>query len=289
MLLLQLLVDGILLGGTYVLLAQSLNLIFGVMGVVNLAHGSFIVLAGLFTVWFSTHSSASPLVVLPVVFVVMFGVGAALQPLLLEPLVKYGRRAELLSLMVTFGLDYVLVEVALQVFGSDYVSLPYLQSTWTFGGITVGRALFVAGVFGAVLAVLLHLGLNRTPLGKALLAASQSATGAASCGIDVGRTRLMAFAVGVGLASAAGVLLVLIIPMAAESADSITILAFVIIALGGLGNYAGVAIAAVLLGVAQSVVGFFIGGDAENVLPYVLLIAFMALRPHRFQRGSLRG
>jgi branched-chain amino acid transport system permease protein len=289
MLAVQLLVDGILLGATYVLIAQSLNLIFGVMGVVNLAHGSFIVLAGLFTVWFSTHSSASPLVVLPVVFVVMFGVGAALQPLLLEPLVKYGRRAELLSLMVTFGLDYVLVEVALQVFGSDYVSLPYLQSTWTFGGITVGRALFVAGVFGAVLAVLLHLGLNRTPLGKALLAASQSATGAASCGIDVGRMRLMAFAVGVGLASAAGVLLVLIIPMAAESADSITILAFVIIALGGLGNYAGVAIAAVLLGVAQSVVGFFIGGDAENVLPYVLLIAFMALRPHRFQRGSLRG
>ncbi len=289
MLAVQLLVDGVLLGGTYVLIAQSLNLIFGVMGVVNLAHGSFIVLAGLFTVWFSAHSASSPLIVLPVVFLVMFGVGAALQPLLLEPLAKYGRRAELLSLMVTFGLDYVLVELALQLFGSDYVSLPYLQSTWMIGGITIGKALFVSGAFGAALAALLHLGLNRTPLGKALLAASQSSIGAASCGIDVRRMRLVAFALGVGLASAAGVLLVLVIPMAAESADNITILAFVIIALGGLGNYVGVAIAAVLLGVAQSIAGFFLGGDAENVLPYVLLIAFMALRPQRFRRGSLRG
>jgi branched-chain amino acid transport system permease protein len=289
MLAIQLLVDGILLGGTYVLIAQSLNLIFGVMGVVNLAHGSFIVLAGLFTVWFSAHSSASPLIVLPIVFVVMFGVGAALQPLLLEPLVKYGRRAELLSLMVTFGLDYVLVELALQVFGSDYVSLPYLQSTWTAGGITVGKALLVSGAFGGVLAALLHVGLNRTPLGKGLLAASQSTIGAASCGINVGRMRLLAFALGVGLASVAGVLLVLVIPMAAESADNLTILAFVIIALGGLGNYLGVAIAAVLLGVAQSVAGFAFGGDAENVLPYVLLILFMAFRPRRFQRAALRG
>lgn len=289
MLAVQLLINGILLGGTYVLIAQSLNLIFGVMGVVNLAHGSFIVLAGLFTVWFAAHSPASPLIVLPVVFLVMFGVGAVLQPLILEPLAKYGRRAELLSLMVTFGLDYVLVQLALQVFGSDYVSLPYLQATWTIGRVTVGHALFVAGVFGGVLALLLHIGLNRTSFGKSLLAASQSTVGALSCGIDVRRMRLMAFALGVGLASAAGVLLVLVIPMAAQSADNITILAFVIIALGGLGNYAGVAIAAILLGIAQSVVGFYFGGDAENVLPYVLLIGFMALRPQRFRGASLHG
>jgi branched-chain amino acid transport system permease protein len=286
MLALQLLVDGILLGGTYVLIAQSLNLIFGVMGVVNLAHGSFIVMAGLFTAWFTATTAASPLLVLPIVLLVGFGVGAVLQPLLLERLVQHGRRAELLSLMVTFGLDYVLVELALQVFGSNYVSIPYLQSTFTVGGVTVSKALLVAGVFGGALAALLHLGLNRTPFGKALLAASQSATGAVSCGIDVGRMRLVAFALGVGLASAAGVLLVLVIPMAAESADSLTILAFVIIALGGLGNYVGVAVAALLLGVAQSVVGFYFGGDAENVLPFVLLIAFMAARPQRFRRAA---
>lgn len=286
MLAVQLLVDGILLGGTYVLIAQSLNLIFGVMGVVNLAHGSFIVMAGVFTFWFSTTTGLSPLIVLPVIFVVMFAVGTALQPILLEPLMGLGRRSELLSLMVTFGLDYVLIEIALQVWGANYVSLPYLQSTWTIHGVTIGKALFTASAFAAAIAGLLYVGLNRTGFGKALLAASQSQTGAASVGIDVARVRRLAFGLGVALAATAGALLILVEPMAAETADNFTILAFTIIALGGLGDYRGVAVAALLLGLAQSVVGFYVGGDAENVLPYVLLIVFMAARPQRFRRGA---
>jgi branched-chain amino acid transport system permease protein len=282
----QLLINGLLLGGTYVLIAQSLNLIFGVMGVVNLAHGSVIVMAGLFTAWFTHLFGSSPLILIPLVFAVTFIAGGLLQPIMLEPLARYGRRAELLSLMVTFGLNYVLIEIALQVFGSNYVSLPYLQGVWTIHGVTVSQSLFVSGVLGGFLAALLHLGLNRTTFGKSLLAAAQSEVGALSCGIDVRRMRLAAFAIGVGLAAAAGNLLVLVIPMAAESADNLTILAFVIIALGGLGNYQGVAIAAVLIGIAQSAVGFFIGGDAETVLPYILLIVFMAARPQRFLRPA---
>mgnify|MGYP001545935637 FL=1 len=286
MLALQLLINGILLGGTYVLIAQSLNLIFGVMGVVNLAHGSFIVMAGLFTFWATTHLGINPLLTLPVIFVVMFVVGGILQPILLEPLIGMGRKAELLSLMITFGLNYVFIELALQLWGSDYVSLPYLQSTWAIGGVTLSKAAVVSGLFAAAIALLLYHGLNRTLFGKALLAASQSSTGAACCGIDVGRVRLVAFALGVGLASAAGSLLILVIPMAAASADNLTILAFVIIALGGLGDYLGVAIAALLLGLGQSVVGYYFGGDAENVLPYALLILVMVARPQGLRRTA---
>jgi len=284
---LQLLIDGILLGGTYVLIAQSLNLIFGVMGVVNLAHGSFIVLAGLFTVWFAAHVALSPLLAIPIAFLALFCVGASLQPVLLEPLMGLGaQQAELLSLMLTFGLDYVLIDLGLEVFGSDYVSLPYLQSTWTFHGITISKSLLVAGIFAAALALLLSLWLNRTRFGKTLLAASQSETGALAIGINVRQVRLVAFAVGVGLAGAAGVLLIMVEPMASETADNFTILAFVLIALGGLGDYRGVAIASLLLGIAQSAVGFLVGGDAENVLPYVLLILFMAAMPRRFRRTA---
>lgn len=282
----QLLVNGVLLGGTYVLIAQSLNLIFGVMGVVNLAHGSFIVMAGLFTFWMTTHLGINPLIVLPIVFAVMFVVGGLLQPLLLEPLMGLGRKAELLSLMITFGLNYVLIDLALQLWGSDYVSLPNLQSTWTVEGITLSKALVVAGVFASAIAACLYVGLNRTLFGKTLLAASQSPTGAACCGIDVARTRLVAFALGVALASGAGALLILVLPMAAASADNLTILAFVIVALGGLGDYVGVAIAALLLGLAQSVVGYYLGGDAENVLPYVLLILLMVMRPQGLRRAA---
>ena len=115
MLVLQILINGILLGGMYILLAQGLNLVFGVMGVVNLAHGAIITVAGLFTFWFTTRTQQNPLLLLPVVFLAMLAIGAILQRFLLEPLAGAGRKSELLSLMITFGLSYVLVEIGLRV------------------------------------------------------------------------------------------------------------------------------------------------------------------------------
>ncbi|MGH7084030.1 MAG: branched-chain amino acid ABC transporter permease [Acetobacteraceae bacterium] len=286
MLALQILVNGLLLGGLYVLIAQSLNLIFGVMGVVNLAHGAFIVVAGLFTYWFTSATGVNPLAVLPIVFIVMALVGAVLQPLLIEPLMKVGRaKAELLSLMVTFGLDYVLVELALQLWGSSFVSVPYLQSSWKFAGLAFSQALVISGLFAALVSALLYWWLNRTDSGKSLLAAAESETGAICCGIDVKRVRMVAFALGVALAGAAGVLVIIVEALAPQTADDLTLLAFVIIALGGLGSYAGVAVAALLLGIAQSITGYFVGGNAEYVLPYVLLILVMVVRPGRFRRA----
>jgi branched-chain amino acid transport system permease protein len=238
----------------------------------------------LFAVWFAAHTTVSPLLALPIAFVVLSAVGAVLQPLLIEPLMGQGRKTELLSLLVTFGLDYLFVEVALQVWGSNYVSLPYLQSTWTAGSITVSKALVVAGLFAAAIALGMSLLLNRTNFGKSLLAASQNQVGAACCGIDVRRTRMLAFGLGFGLAGSAGVLLILVTPMAAVTADNFTVLAFVLIALGGLGSDRGVVVASLLVGIGQAVVGFYVGGDAASVLPYVLLIAVMALRPQGLQR-----
>ncbi len=288
MLALQLAANGILLGGMYILIAQSLNLIFGVMGIVNFAHGAFIAMAGLFTYWFATRLGLNPLIAVPLVFVVMTAFGAAVQRLLLESLSGIGRRHELLSLIITFGLSYILIEIALQVFGTDYVSLPYLQQTWVVGGVTFNAALTVSGLVGAAISGVLHVWLNWTGAGKALLAAAQSETGAVTCGIDVGRMRMTAFAIASGLAGLAGMLIILVMPIAAQSAGDLTILAFVMIALGGLGNYKGVALAALLLGVAQSVAGYYVGGDVETVLPYALLIVVMALGPQSLRLAQAR-
>jgi branched-chain amino acid transport system permease protein len=289
MLALQLLVNGVLLGGAYMLIAQSLNLIFGVMGVVNFAHGAFIATAALFTFWFTTHFHLNPFLGLPIVVAGMLIAGAVVQRLLLEPLAGLGRKVELLSLMITFGLSYILVNVALQVWGSDYVSLPYLQGNLVAGGVTLNMALVVAGLCGGIFSAFFYFWLGHTNSGKTLLAVAQNQIGAVTCGIDVGRVRLAAFALGAGLAGVAGVLLILVIPIAAQSADNLTILAFVTIALGGLGDYLGVAVAALGMGVAQSLAGYYLGGDAENVLPYILLILIMAMRPHTFGRAAVRG
>lgn len=279
MLLLQLLINGILLGGMYLLLAQGLNLVFGVMGVVNLAHGAIITLAGLFIFWFATTTHHDPLLLLPVIFVVMLGVGVVLQRVLIEPVMSAGKKAELLSLMVTFGLSYVLVETGLNLFGSQYVSLPDLQTTWNIGGLAINEALVASGLLGAAISGALEIWLRRTASGKALMATSQNEIGALSCGIDVRRMRAAAFAIGSALAAVAGVLLILVIPLSAPTADTLTILAFVIVALGGLGDYQGAALAALLLGLVQSFVGYYLGGDAEYVVPYLLLIVFMIVRP----------
>ena len=279
MIALQLVVNGVLLGGTYILLAQGLNLVFGVMGIVNLAHGAIITLAGLFTYWFATQTHQSPLLLIPAVFIVMLAVGAVLQRLLLEPLAKLGRKGELLNLMVTFGLSYVLVETALNLFGSQYVSLPDLQTTWPVGGLAFNEALVAAGALGALISGGLHVWLHYTASGQALLATSQNPTGAVTCGIDVRQMRGIAFALGTALAATAGVLLILILPLSAPTADTLTILSFVIVALGGLGDYRGAVMAAMLLGLVQSAVGYYLGGDVEVVVPYLLLIAFMVVRP----------
>jgi branched-chain amino acid transport system permease protein len=284
--LLQLLINGVLLGGTYILLAQGLNLVFGVMGIVNLAHGAIITLAGLFTYWFATETHQSPLLLLPPVFVVMLLAGGVLQRLLLEPLARLGRKGELLNLMVTFGLSYVLIETGLDVFGSQYVSLPDLQTTWAIGGLAINEALVAAGVLGTLISGCLHVWLHHTDSGKALLATSQNPTGAVTCGIDVRRMRGMAFAIGAALAATAGVLLILVIPLAAPTADTLTILSFVIVALGGLGDYRGAVLAALILGLVQSAVGFYLGGDAEVVVPYLLLIIFMVVRPQGLGRAT---
>ncbi len=285
MILLQLVVNGVLLGGTYILLAQGLNLVFGVMGIVNLAHGGLITLAGLFTYWFATETHQSPLLLLPPVFIVMLVVGGVLQRFLLEPLATLGRKGELLNLMVTFGLSYVLIETGLNAFGSQYVSLPDLQTTWEVGGLAINEALVAAGVLGALISGGLHLWLHYTDSGRSLVATSQNPTGAVTCGIDVRRVRGIAFAIGAALASAAGVLLILVIPLSAPTADTLTILSFVIVALGGLGDYRGAVMAALILGLVQSGVGYYLGGDAEVVVPYLLLITFMVVRPQGLGRA----
>jgi len=276
---LQLVINGVLLGGTYILLAQGLNLIFGVMGIVNIAHGAIITLAGLFTYWFATETHQSPLLLIPPVFIVMLVVGGILQRLLLEPLAKLGRSRELLTLMVTFGLSYVLVETALNFFGSQYVSLPDLQTTWSVAGLAFNEALVAAGALGALISGGLYIWLRYTASGQALLATSQNPVGAVTCGIDVRRMRAIAFALGTALAATAGILLILILPLSAPTADTLTILSFVIVALGGLGDYRGAVMAALLLGLVQSGVGYYLGGDAEVVVPYLLLITFMVVRP----------
>ena len=279
MLILQLVVNGVLLAGLYLLMAQSLNLIFGVMRIVNFAQGTMIAVAGLFTVWFATKLGLNPFFALPIVFLAMFGIGAVVERYLLRRIKLRGIQGELMTLLVTFGVSYVLINFALKAFGSQFVSLPYLQSSWQLGGIDFAKSLVIAGAFGAILSAALFYWLNRTASGMAMLATSQSRLGAGTCGINAGRMGTLAFALGSGLAATAGVLLVLVTPLGPNSGGDLTILCFVVIAIGGLGDYVGAVFGALVLGLSQSVLGFYLGGNVQSLIPYILLILIMLFVP----------
>jgi branched-chain amino acid transport system permease protein len=275
----QILVNGLFLGGLYLLLAQGLNLVFGVMGIVNLAHGAFAVLGGL-TVFSLAGAGINPFLGLVVVMVGAAVLGALAQVLVIERIKGTGHQHELLTLMATFGLSYILVNAANRVWGPDYKNLPFLQDAITVGALRFPAALLVGVLLAALMSLALAVWLNRTRTGRSLRATSQNAVGSGAVGINTRLYRAIGFSLGSALAAAAGMLLVLIQPIAPQAATQYTIVAFVVVALGGLGNYAGAAVGAVLLGVVQTLGAYQLGSVFQACAPYVLLILIMLFSPN---------
>ena len=276
----QVALNGIFLGAFYLVMAQGLNLIFGVMRIVNFAHGAIIVLGGLTVFGLSVRLHLNPFLGLPIVAVLAFLLGIAFQGLVLERAKGSNRhQQELLTLMVTFGLSYIMINFGQHAWGSEFKSLPYLQEAIAVGQLHFSIALLVGFGLAALITGLLSVWLSATKMGKSLRATAQSTVGAASCGINPRRIRMIGFGLGSALAAAAGMLLVLTQPIAPQFANGFTVTAFVVVALGGLGNYPGAAVGALLVGLSQTFGGFMLNSTAQNATPYVLLILVMLLRP----------
>lgn len=276
---LQVLLNGVLLGGFYLLMAQGLNLIFGVMGIVNLAHGAFIVLGGL-GVYSLDQRGINPFLGLVIVMVAAAIVGAIVQWLVIERIKATGKQGELLSLMATFGLSYIAINIGQKEWGSDFKTIPYLQSAVHVGSLRFSVSLLVGVGLAAVMTAAIFGWLGHTRQGKSLVATSQNPLGAGTCGINPLRARLIGFSVGAALAAAAGMLLVLTQPIAPQLSTNYTIIAFVVIALGGIGNYAGAALGAVLVGAVQTLSGYQFGSVIQEAAPYLMLILIMLFRPN---------
>ncbi|TAM74775.1 branched-chain amino acid ABC transporter permease [bacterium] len=274
-----LIVTGLLWGGVYLLMAEGLNLIYGVMKVVNLAHGDFIVAGGLvaFSLFAAYH--LSPIVAFPVAALLLFAVGLAVQSGILERLAARGGNAELRTLLATFGLSYIVSNLALLLWGGQVQSLPFLQSSIAIGDLPIPENLLVCSIVACLLAGAVHFWLTKTVSGKALRATSQSELGAASCGLNIRMIRIVSFAMGSAMAGAAGALTIPLIPFQASSGSYLTVQAFTVIALGGLGNYVGAVLAAATLGLAEAFASFFLGSNAAAAVVYLLFIAVLIFRP----------
>ena len=272
----QLLINGVMLAGLYGLLALGLNLVFGVMRVINFAHGELVMLGAFVTFWGYTAFGLHPLLALPLSALALFALGWVLQRLLLERVLGGPPMA---GLLVTFGLSLVVINVGLLVFGADIRSIPVVTGSLPLGGFVFPRARGLAFLVAVTLTGLTVAFLKWSALGRAIRATAQHPEVAITCGVDVRRTRLVTFGLGAALGSAAGSLLMVILPMDPQSGSFLILKAFAVIIIGGLGSVAGGLLGALVLGVAEVFGAFFFSTVFGEVVAYVLLLLVLLVRP----------
>jgi branched-chain amino acid transport system permease protein len=272
----QVAVSGILLGGVYALLAGGLNLIFGVMRVINLAHGELLMLGAFTTYWLFARAGLNPLLSLLVTLPLLFLLGAVVQRFLVARVV---RRPLLISLLLTFGLSLSLTGLAQQLWTNDYRSVPYLSGSIDLAGLALSRPRLVAFAVALVLSGAAYAFLRWGRWGRAMRATAQNADAALVCGVDVDRARLIAFALGAALAGAAGTLAAFMYTVYPEMGRTFMLKAFAVIVLGGMGSFPGALLGALLLGLVEAYAAYFTTTQIAEAVIYLILVLALLLRP----------
>jgi branched-chain amino acid transport system permease protein len=276
--LLQHLVNGLVLGGTYALLGIGLTLIFGLMNVVNFAHGEFYTL-GAYAAFAMLAVLGLPFVAaIPAAVVAGMALGALCERVLLRPL-----RGESIDsvMLVMIGLWIAMQNAELLAWGGVAKSIPHPFPTAPLVAGHLGIAPLRLFVFAAAIALIVgaHLVIHRTRLGRAMRATFQDADTAALMGVRIGRIHTATFALGSGLAAAAGALLGPIFLVYPSMGDLASLKAFSVVILGGLGNVAGATVGGLLLGVAEELGAGYISSGYRDAVGFVIIILVLLFRP----------
>jgi branched-chain amino acid transport system permease protein len=272
----QVIVSGILAGSLYAMVALGLGLIFGVMRVINIAHGPLLMLGAYTTYFLTTRVGMNPFLTVPLAMAALFVVGLLLQRTLIFRVVD---APELSSLLLTFGISIALVNLAQLAFTSDLRAVEYITGAWVIGGLAVSKPRLIAFLFAGAVTALSFTLLQRTRLGKAIRATSQSREVAMVCGVDVARIHMLTFGFASALAAAGGALLAVIVAIQPEMGGVWTFKSFLVIVLGGAGNYPGALLGGLLLGLVEQVSSLFLTSQLSEVVAYVLLVLVLLVRP----------
>lgn len=275
---LQLLLFGVVWGGLYALIGTGLNVIYGVMKILNIAHGELLMLGAYLTFWMFTLWHVSPLVSLPLAAVAMFVFGIAIQKVLIAPLVAHSPSMEAFeyaTLIVFFGVLLILQNVALLLWTADYRVISYATEPVSLGPVSVASNRLIVLLVALAVSALMYIGLRYTMLGKAIRAVSQDMTTARLMGVNVKRVGLIGFGVGSALAGMAGSLASTIYVITPTVGLLFTIKAFTVMVVGGLGSQVGILLAGLSLGILESFASFLIGAEYKDLSGYVLLIGFI--------------
>lgn len=277
-LLVQILVNGILLGGLYAVMALGLALVWGVLNIVNLAHGAFIMLGGYVSWYLFTHLGIDPFLGLPITAAVMFIVGYALQRGILNLIV---RAPMFNTLLITFGLEVVLTYLAQWVFSADFraINPSYAGNSLTLGFLTIPVVRLAAFVVALALTVGMWLFLLHTRLGRAIRATAQNLVAARLYGVEPRHLYAMTFGLGIALAGAAGGLYGTVSQINPYIGAPLTAKCFAIAIIGGLENPLGVIVGGLFLGIIESLTALYIGPTFSDVASFGILVLVLIFRP----------
>jgi branched-chain amino acid transport system permease protein len=272
----QVVVSGLLAGALYAMVSLGLALIFGVMRVINVAHGTILTVGAYLTFWWFHFLGLNPYLSLLVSMPAMFLLGMGLQRFMVRRVVK---APELSSLLLTFGISIALVNVLQLAFSSDLRSVEYLTGAFVVGGLAFSKSRLVAFGFAVAITGLAYWFLQRTRFGKAIRATSQSPEVAMVCGVNVPQVHLYTFGMASALAAAGGSLVAVMVAIQPEMGQVYTFKSFLVIVLGGAGNYPGALVGGLLLGLVEQLSSLFLTTQLSEAVAYVLLVLVLLLRP----------
>lgn len=284
--LLQALVNGLLLGGVYAAAGVGLSLLFGVMGVINVAHGEFIMLGAFTAYWLSASYGVDPLLGAGAAFCLMFALGYVLQHLVLRRAVG---AAETTPLLATFGVGTVLTHLALHLWSADYrvLHVPYLEGAFIVGYVIVPTGRLAAALGAWLLVAALHLVLERTELGRAIRATAQDWEVAGLFGINPHAVYALTFGLAGGISGAAGALVALFDVIDPHMGLLYTLFAFAAVVIGGMGYIPGVVGGGAALGIVQALTETYLEAGLSLFTAFLVLYVALVLRPRGlFGRGS---
>lgn len=280
--LLTALISGLVLGGTYALVAMGLTLQYGISRIMNLAYGEITIFAAFSAfILFSTFG-INPLVGMLIVLPGAFAFGYLVYGIMLQPLVKRSARSgtlEVDSILATFGLMFVIQGIMLVWFGSNYMSYSFLNFGVNVLGSNIAANRLLAFAMAVVIGGTLYVLLTRSRWGTAIRAVAVAPASAPLVGIDVNRTARFAFALGTMLAASGGVMISMYQTFTASMGVVFTMKALVIVIMGGLGNLLGALVAGLLLGVVETLVATYVDPGLTLAATYVIFLAILLWKP----------
>ena len=274
----QALVSGLLFGGVFALAAVGLTLIFGVLKIINFAHGEFVMLGMYLSYFANTLFGMDPFLSLVLTIPVFFLGGALIQRYLIERVLA---AREEMQILLTLGLLLFLQSLALTLWSPDSrsVTVSYVSSVFKLGPAYVSLPKLGAFVAALVISLGLYAFLKKTELGRAIRAASDSREGALLVGIDVRRIYCIAFGIGAACAGAAGAIITPFYFTSPYVGGVFLITSFVIVVLGSMGNFIGALIGGLIIGVAEAMGEVFMPGSMKQVVTFVIFILVLLFRP----------